>query len=73
MFNFYFLIDQGVVKLTLRVLGLVKTILLKTFVDCFYGKDKKLCLFVFIFYFFYRGITLAGHPMGLVGCQCGIF
>jgi hypothetical protein len=31
--------DQGVVRLKLRVLGLVKTILLKTFVDHLYGKD----------------------------------
>ena len=38
---FYFLMDQSVVRLTLRVLGLVKTILLKTFVDHFYGKDFK--------------------------------
>jgi hypothetical protein len=31
--------DQGVVKLTLRVLGLVKRNLLKAFVDCFFEKD----------------------------------
>jgi hypothetical protein len=46
--SFYFLTDQGVVRLTLRVLGLVKTILLKTFVVHFYGKDKK--VFSFSFY-----------------------
>jgi hypothetical protein len=50
---FYFLRDQGVIRLTLRVLGLVRTLLLGTFVDCSYGKDfffnKKVC--------FYRGIT----------------
>ena len=39
MFGFYFLRDQGVVRLTLRVLGIVKTILLKTFVDRSYEKD----------------------------------
>jgi hypothetical protein len=34
-----FLRVQSVVRLTLRVLGLVKTSLSKTFVDCPYGKD----------------------------------
>jgi hypothetical protein len=38
VFDFYFLRDQGVIRLTLRVLGLIKTPLLKTFVDCPYGK-----------------------------------
>jgi hypothetical protein len=38
MFGFYFLNDQSVFRLTLRVLGLVKTSLLKTFVDFPYGK-----------------------------------
>jgi hypothetical protein len=28
-----------VIRLTLRVLGLIKTLLLKTFVDCSDGKD----------------------------------
>jgi hypothetical protein len=41
MFGFYFLRNQGVVRLTVRVLDLVKTILLKTFVDRLYGKDFK--------------------------------
>jgi hypothetical protein len=39
VFSFYFLMDQGVVMLALRVLGLVKTSLLKTFVDYPYEKD----------------------------------
>jgi hypothetical protein len=67
MFSFYFLMDQGVVRLTLRALGLVKTILLKTFVDHFYGKDKK----GFFFFFFNRGITFADHPMAWRGANVG--
>jgi hypothetical protein len=50
--------DQGIVRLTLRVLGLVKTILLKTFIDCF-------------FFFFYLGITLVVHPMAWWGASVG--
>jgi hypothetical protein len=46
VFGFYFLIDQGVVRLVLRVLDLVKTILLKTLLSAFMEKiliDKKVC------------------------------
>jgi hypothetical protein len=52
VFGFYLLKIQSVIRLMLRVLGLVKAPLLKTFVDCSYGKDffsKKVG--------FYQGIT----------------
>jgi hypothetical protein len=39
MFGFYFLRGQSVIRLMLKVLGLAKIPLLKTFVDCYYGKD----------------------------------
>jgi hypothetical protein len=39
VFDFYFLRVQSVIRLTLRVLGLAKVPLLKTFVDCYYEKD----------------------------------
>jgi hypothetical protein len=39
VFGFYFLRDQSVIRLTPRVLGLVRTPLLKAFVDGPYGKD----------------------------------
>jgi hypothetical protein len=39
VFGFYLLKVQSVIGLTLRVLGLAKTPLLKTFVDWSYGKD----------------------------------
>jgi hypothetical protein len=51
VFVFYFLKIQSVIR-SLRVLGLVKALLLKTFVDCSYEKDffnKKVG--------FYRGIS----------------
>ena len=54
MFGFNFLRGQGVVRLTIRVLGLFKTILLKTFVDRSYEKilnNKK--------GYFYRGMILS--------------
>jgi hypothetical protein len=38
VFGFYFLIVQSVIWLTLRVLGLIKASLLKTFVDSSYRK-----------------------------------
>ena len=38
MFGFYFLKVQSMIRLTLKVLGLAKTSLLKTFVDYSYGK-----------------------------------
>jgi hypothetical protein len=49
VFGFYFLRVQSLIRLTLRVLGLAKALLLKTFVDCSY--EKRFCLikrFVFI-------------------------
>jgi hypothetical protein len=39
VFDFYFSKVQSVIQLILRVLGLVKASLLKTFVDCSYEKD----------------------------------
>jgi hypothetical protein len=39
VFGFYLLKIQSVIRLMLRVLGFVKAPLLKTFVDCSYGKD----------------------------------
>jgi hypothetical protein len=54
VFGFYFLMGQSVVRLALRVLDLVKTILLKTLLSAFMEKisiNKKVC--------FYQGITLS--------------
>jgi hypothetical protein len=54
VFVFYFLRVQSVIRLTLKVLGLVKTPLLKTFVDGCMEKvlfNKKVC--------FYQSITLS--------------
>jgi hypothetical protein len=39
MYGFYYLRVQSAIRLMLRVLGLAKTSLLKTFVDYSYGKD----------------------------------
>jgi hypothetical protein len=50
VFGLYFLMDQGVVRLTLRIFGLVKIILLKTLLFAFMEKIKKVC--------FYRDITI---------------
>jgi hypothetical protein len=52
--GFYFLMDQGIVRLTLRVLDLVKTNLLKTLLSAFMEKisiSKKVS--------FFQGITLS--------------
>jgi hypothetical protein len=53
VFDVYFLMSQGIIRLALRVLDLVKTILLKTLLSTFMEKisiNKNVC--------FYRGITI---------------
>jgi hypothetical protein len=59
VFGFYFLIDQGVVRLALRVLGPVKTILLKSLLFAFVRKflDNKMIVFIEVLHKFYYEVT----------------